>query len=669
MRKISPPVAEPRHEPGDSALRFRGGVICCGLLVAFSLVCWRLIHLQVDRHPELAARVATSHSRVDKLKAHRGTIFDTRRRLLAVDAPVRGILFDGTFLRQGEALARFVGRVENLEPRDLLHALSLEELQERYLRHVATLAAPVVGREAEEIVKSIRESLRQAPLRPALIAKALPVSEALRLREILENAGLGTYQESRSRVGGVIFQEEYERVYPPRIPLSHVVGLVAEPPSDKKKGERPKPIQGVSGVEKFFNKELAGVDGRRTLEVDAMGNEIPAWRGPVTPPRHGKNLRISLDCGLQEILEATLDERGNAAGEVYVPDLQADRVIVVLFDPETMGVRAIGCRDNTKPKDHLMLTNPALELSYEPGSTIKIVTAALALSSGRIAPGVPIPISSTGVYDDGDVSSIRDEHPYPRLDVEGIIVKSSNIGAYKLARMLGVTKFAEGVRDFGFGQKTGMESPWESPGLLAPRMNLQTLSRVSFGYAINVTPAQMCGALGCVINDGVYRPLRLAEAWVDDEGNTLEPVSAPEPRRVVTAEAAAVVRRAMLEVVEKGTAKAGRSKLYEIAGKTGTARKARTGARGYQPGHYVVSFVGFLPARKPRLGGIVIVDTPRSTTHARYGGSIAAPLFRRIGERAMAYYEVPPQMDPALEGAPSAAVNFPVNDPLQAAPR
>ena len=298
---------------------------------------------------------------------------------------------------------------------------------------------------------------------------------------------------------------------------------------------------------------------------------------------------------------------------------------------------------------------------------MKIVTVAAAISSGKVNGESRIDLGAGGVWDDSDITQITDEHPDSSLTVEDILIKSSNIGAYKLARLLGTRRFEEMILDFGFCRRTGFESPSESRGYFAgnEKMTIQTLSRVSFGMAIQVTPAQMCGALGAIINDGNYQPLHMAESWVDEQGQPLDGLTRQPPRRVVTSAASKSVRRAMVEVVEKGTGKAGRSELFEIAGKTGTARKAVTLLKdgklrtSYQ-GDVICSFIGFLPADNPRLGGLVIVDTPKGAKHAHYGGKMAAPLFRRIAERAMAYYEVPPQFSPEVRLLPQAASTTPV---------
>ena len=660
---MSLPVHPSRIEPGDRCLRFRAGLLCCGVVTVFSLLSMRLVHLQSVEHPKFRAMLEESHHRTVTLSASRGDILDTRGRVLACDEPVQQVTFDLGFFRLGAPLASALAAAEGMKAQDLRHAFTLEELQNRYLTHASALAAPALGLTEAEFQEKIRTRLAAKSSGEVLLIKNLSISAALKLRGDLEEAKLGNYRENRGTLGAFVFQNAFARRYPADLPLKHVTGVYGEikPPA----GEPAKPPRGQAGVERFFDKELTGRPGTRELEVDGWGNEIPAYRGSITPPVNGRSVRLSLDLGLQSVVEEAMDQTGGSEDEVYVKDLNADRVIVVLFDPATMGVRAIACRDKIHSPTNPLLSNPVTEMLYEPGSTMKIVTVAGAISSGKVNGQSRIELGN-GVWDDEDISQITDEHPMPSGTVDDILINSSNIGAYKLGRMLGTRRFEKLIRDFGFCRATGFESSSESRGYFPGQMTLQTLSRVSYGMTIVVTPAQMCCALGCIINGGQHRPLHLAEAWVDENGQTVEALDRHDPRPVVSAAAAATVRRAMLQVVEKGSGKPGRSELFEIAGKTGTARKASTVLRDgkmrtwYPPGDLICSFIGFLPADKPKLAGLVIIDMPRSTKHLHYGGKMAAPLFRRIAERAMDYYQVPARFSPEVRLLPQAASTTPV---------
>ena len=387
--------------------------------------------------------------------------------------------------------------------------------------------------------------------------------------------------------------------------------------------------------------QLKGTPGSRTYELDSSGNEISAFPSVIVEPKQGQSLRLSLDLNLQEIVENTLDEVGREAGEIYVPLLKAKRVMVVLMDANTMAIRAMACRKADQNPNQPMLVNSAMEDVYEPGSTMKIVTLASSLDSGKVGPNTVIPINGPR-YDDADIDPINDDEAFGSLSVIDILVHSSNIGAYKLARTIGLKRFQEYVRNFGFGERTNMHCGRESPGILHRDWNYNVLARTAFGYNIAVTPVQMCASLGVILNDGWYKQPYLVEAVLDERNRVLEEVQSVGIRRVISSSAAKSTREAMFNVVERGTGTKAQSQDFYMAGKTGTAHKA--GSNGYEDGQYVVSFLGFAPVNNPKLIGVVVLDSPHGESQNLYGGKLAAPVFRRIMERSLRYYEVPSEL-------------------------
>jgi cell division protein FtsI/penicillin-binding protein 2 len=627
-------------EPGDGVLRRRVLYATGGLLGAFSLLSWRLIHLQVERHDHYVGLLEKKHQRVDELEAHRGRIFDTRNHLLAGDEPVQKIIIDIGYLKQKDALAAAIEKSEGMKARDLRNTLTLEDLQTRYLAHLLPVLATWTGQPRDEIAAKVAARMAGRMAGDLIIEREMPVDNGILLRAALEKAELGKYRELRGQIGAVVFKDSFARRYPTALPMFHLTGKLGEHPD--KPGAAP---EGVSGFEKSFNDKLRGTPGQRVLEVDGRGEELAAYRGEVTPPVHGANLRCTLDHGLQELVTRELDLPSENPDELSVAQMKPDRVIVVLFEPKTMALRAVVTRDFTsEPDGRPFLTNDLAEYVYEPGSTIKIATIAAALTNGKVSPATTIAIDPDGVYDDEDIQPIRDEHAYPELTVEGIMIKSSNIGAYKLARQIGLTRYRQFIDELGFAKRTGLDLPLEQRGWFPRQWNIQNLSRVAYGYTFSVTPAQMCSLLGCVLNDGQWRPLRTAEAWTDDKGRTIEEITPPAATQPITARAARQVRQMLLQVVEKGTAKLARSELFEIGGKTGTANKLNPVTKTYDKHRQVVSFLGYVSnADGPQLAGIVIVDEPKLDATLNFGGRLAAPLFRRIGEAAMKYYELPAQ--------------------------
>ena len=635
---VNPSVT--RIEPGDATVRRRQVLAGCGILGAFSLLSWRLIYLQVERQEHYAAIVEGKHQRIDVLEAHRGRIFDTRGQLLAGDEPVQQIVFDFGFLRQKEALANALAAVEGMKAVDICRVWTDGEMQQRYLGHLNPVLAQHTGRTEEEIKALISDKITPKLSGEVVINREMAVQDAIQLRDALERSKLGEFQKVRGRIGAVVFKDSFVRRYPASVPLFHFAGAFGEPPGSRS-GEK----QGISGIEKYFEEQLKGRPGQRVLVVDGLGNELATYRGEVKPPVHGANIRTTIDTGLQELVLDEIDQPSPRPGELSVAEMRPNRVIVVLFEPKTMALRAVVTRDFTRAPDAgPLLVNDLVEYVYEPGSTIKVATISAALSNGKVTPNTQISIDPDGnrIWDDEDVQPIRDEHAYASLPVEGIMVHSSNIGAYKLARQIGLKRFREYIDALGFAKPTGITLPTEQRGRFPKKWNMQNLSRTAYGYAFSVTPAQMCALLGCVLNDGQWRPLRTVEAWTDEQGRTLQPIEPPAPTQPITAAASRQVRQMLIQVVEKGTAKLARSEIFEIGGKTGTANKINPITRGYDDHRQVVSFLGFISGGDgPRLGGIVIIDEPRLAENLNYGGRLAAPLFRRIAEKAMAYYGVP----------------------------
>jgi cell division protein FtsI (penicillin-binding protein 3) len=625
-------------------------------LSLFSLVSWRLIYLQVEQHDHYASLVDVKHQRKVELEAHRGRIFDARGKLLAGDEPVQKIIFDLGFLREKNILADSLVETEGMKNVvDIRKIWTLEEMQQRYLDRVIPLLAQRTERPAEEIRGIILERMKSKVSGEIVIHRELPVHNGIELRDDLEKLKLGRYQELRGRIGAVVFKDSFVRRYPVTTPMFHFAGKLGELPGSQN-GE----MRGVCGLEKQFNDQLEGKAGYRMVVVDGLNNELAAYRGEVKPPVHGANLRSTIDVGLQELVLREIDLPPDRPDELSVAQMRADRVIVVLFEPKTMAVRSVVTRDYKRKADAgPLLMNDLVEYLYAPGSTIKVATIAAALSSGKVNSRTEIALANDGgrTYRDNEVKTITDDHSYPSLSVEGIMVHSSNIGAFKLAKMMGLSAFREKITELGFTRHTGITLPTEQRGWFPKQWNMMSLSRSAFGYGYMVTPAQLCSMLGCVINDGEWRPLRTVEAWTDEHGHTLEAIEGPPATHPLTKDVAAQVRQMLLRVVEKGTGKLARSHYYDIAGKTGTANKLNAQRTDYDNTRQMVSFLGYVSGSDgPRLGGLVVIDEPKLAEHLNYGGRLAAPLFRRIAEKAMAYYDEPAQFavnDKAVKPAPA----------------
>jgi cell division protein FtsI/penicillin-binding protein 2 len=280
------------------------------------------------------------------------------------------------------------------------------------------------------------------------------------------------------------------------------------------------------------------------------------------------------------------------------------------------------------------MTNRATGATYEPGSTFKAFTVAGALEDGKVTPTTPFNLPPILQVAD---RTIQDSHPrgWETRDVAGILEVSSNVGAALIGRTLGARRFDQWVRRFGFGRPTGVDLPGEESGIVHKYADYDgsTAANMAMGQALSVTPMQMAAAYAAIANGGILR----APHIVDAIGGRKQPV--PKGERVISEDTAAQVRE-MLEGVlgPGGTATGAAIEGYELGGKTGTAEKAENG--GYSKDKYVASFVGFAPAKHPRLLVAVMVDEPKGDI---YGGTVAGPAFKKIANYALTNLRIAPE--------------------------
>jgi cell division protein FtsI (penicillin-binding protein 3) len=233
-------------------------------------------------------------------------------------------------------------------------------------------------------------------------------------------------------------------------------------------------------------------------------------------------------------------------------------------------------------------------------------------------------------------------HPYGVLTVNDIIGKSSNIGSTKIAQRLGAANYHRYLKAFGFGDKTGVDLPGEASGMLRPvaRWSGRSIASVAIGQELSVTPLQMVTAFAAAVNGGELRRPRLARKLVSPEGAVLKSFEPQKVRQVISPETSRQVVETLVHVVEEGTGKAAAVEGYTVGGKTGTAQKYDPQLRTYSSHKYLASFIGVAPARDPRLVVLVMIDEP---VGAIYGGSVAAPVFKKVVQRTLRYLNVPPE--------------------------
>jgi cell division protein FtsI/penicillin-binding protein 2 len=333
----------------------------------------------------------------------------------------------------------------------------------------------------------------------------------------------------------------------------------------------------------------------------------------------------------------------------------------VVMDPNNGEVLAIANAPTFNPNVYARAPeqhrrNRAIQDLYAPGSTFKIVTASAALEENVMTPDDSID-TGAGVYRIGS-RQIDDMHRYGVLSFTDVIVKSSNVGAVKIGLRLGPEKLGRYVSRFGFGQTLLPDFRGENPGIVwsPTKLDASALASVSMGYQVGVTPMQMAAAVSSVANGGTLYEPRVVRAIIKD-GHRVA-VEHKALRRTVSEHTAAQLTAIMEAVVERGTAKRARLDGYTIAGKTGTAHKIVDGR--YSPTEYNVSFVGFLPSRKPALTIIVLIDSPHGNGDT--GGVVSAPIFKRIAEASLRHLGIAPTVNappPVLVNARTAETDAP----------
>ena len=467
------------------------------------------------------------------------------------------------------------------------------------------------------------------------VAKELPEDVADNLREAVD----------KHWIQGFEFQNSIKRWYTAPTLATHLIGFTGEIEETNEDGKTETRVVGRFGVEATMEEYLAGRDGWREHLRDSRGLVVPGNSSSLLPPRAGLNVQLTIDMGLQAIVEEELD--------AALAEFQSVRGAVVLMDPTTGEILAMASRPhfdlNHRREVATNSFNFAIQAIYEPGSTFKIVSTTGVINEGLATTRTSV-FCHNGVYREGPVR-VPDHHPYGNLSLEGVLVKSSNIGAYKFARQLGANRFFDYTQSYGFGQKTGIMLSGESAGICRDTGNAVDFSRASYGYALNVTPLQMACAYSVIAGDGKLLRPRIVKSLVANDGTVIETYPPEVVTQVIKPRVAEQMRAALAKVTEEGgTGTLAAVPGYKVAGKTGTARKHTPHGRGYYDDRYTVSFAGMLPAQDPAFVGIVVIDDPLTNKVKRYGGTIAAPAFGRIGARAAAYLNLQPTepLPPAL---------------------
>ncbi len=567
--------------------------------VAFFFCAWtaaigfRLMWLQVVRHSEFTERAQKQQQRTFEVAPRRGVLYDRNLRALAMTVLVDSIYAVPSELGGNRASdAQILAKIVHVDPKDRFTS--------------------------EPQIESRLNDQRNF----AWIARKVDADTASRVREL--------------NLKGIYFQKEFKRFYPNGEEAAQMLGYVG---TDD---------EGLGGMELKFDAELHGQPGHVLTAIDAKRHVLGSEE---RDPEPGANMVLTIDSNIQYMAERALDAQ--------MAKVKARHGTVVVQDPNTGQILALAVSPRFNPNDrhHMdadVLTNLAVSDVYEPGSTFKLVTYSAALDSAGVEPtdivdcqGGSIDLYGRIIHDD------KSDMGMGKVTVQKALEKSSDVAAVKLALKVGPQKFYDYMKSYGFGDRTGIELPSETRGLLrAPRRwSATSIGSLAIGQEVGVTPVQLVTMVSTIANGGMYLPPHVLMQEADEQKGDAKlqpaafhpesglPAKLPEgAHRVISERTSAKMRMMMQGIVQEGTGTPAQLNGYSAAGKTGTAQKFDTATHTYSHTKLVASFAGFAPVNHPAISVTVVIDTP--TVGSLYGTTVSAPVFREVAQEVLEYLGV-----------------------------
>lgn len=545
----------------------------------FTLVLSRAAYLQIFPDERLRNLRAKQFETTITLRSKRGAVVDRNGRELAMSVPASSVFADPQIIQSPRSLSRKLSKILNVSAEEIHSKLSDKKKRFVWLQRQVT------------------------PLQERDLRK-------------LKERGLG-------------FVEESKRVFPNGRLAGAVLGFVG------------RDGQGLGGIEARWERELAGESRRLSLPRDARGRPLLVSGHVLAESLDGADLELTLDHELQFVLERELRRART--------QFQAQAAWGLILDPHTGEVLALGQEPGFDPERALQASdierrNRLVGDVYEPGSIMKPLVVAQALEKGKIQVGSRF-FCEGGRMTIGDrvIREAEAKEKWGWLNVSEILAVSSNVGSVKIAQTMSASELRVALAEFGFGEKTAVELPGESRGIL-PDLPWRPhhFANIAFGHGVSVTALQIAAAYGAIANGGVLlRPQLVRSVKYGAEGKTLHSTTRVV-RRVLSRETAEKMRILLMNsTLDGSTGVKARVPGYPVAGKTGTAQKVDPEGRGYKQGSYISSFAGFAPAHDPRFVIYVAVDEP---TVEYYGSQVAAPVFARVAQFALQRSQVTPTL-------------------------
>lgn len=591
------------------------GLLLC---LAFAGLGYRLVDLQVLRHEELSAKAQENTQHEYVLEPRRGDILDVKGNLLATSVFLKQVCADPSLLGTNQV-------------------------------EVAHLLAPLLQTNENRLVQLLLPVLRRSTNGIALtnryvcLAKRVPLETWSKIQAGMNLLDFGVDEKKCLKAQRVFYQtlrqkaifaeDEQIRTYPNQSMAAHVLGYTAveEHEVDHRVLHE---IVGRNGIELSFNDKLAGSRGWRLTETDRSHREVVTLREQDVEPEDGLNVVLTIDSVIQHIVETALAE-----GMEKNSPISISGIVIRPRTGEILAMANLPTYDPNEfshfPMENLM--NRSISEVFEPGSTFKIVVVSAALNEGLIR------LTDTFDCEHGlwvyAGRKLRDHERYGILSAEQIITKSSNIGAAKIGLKLGEDRLYQYIRDYGFGQKTGLPLLGEVRGIVHPvkAWTKVSIAQIPMGQGLAVTRLQMAMAMCALANHGRLMQPMLVDHLEDRDHSVIVQYYPPKGRQVVSETACKSMVEALKTVVSpEGTAPKAVLDHYKVAGKTGTAQKAEN---GFYVNKFFSSFIGFFPADDPQLCVSVTLDEPKQ---GHYGGAVAGPIFKQIALAAANYLNIRP---------------------------
>ena len=550
------------------------------LLVAVFVLIIRIAWIQFVDGRNMTARATTQLRESKTLHSPRGTIYDRNGQEMAVSGMTKSLYANPSEIRDPDNLSLALGNLLGMKPEDIKERL----LAGGQFIWIKRMIEPALAQQVQDLIKQYD-------------------------------------------VKGLAFLEESKRYYPNDTLAAQVLGFVGTDDI------------GLDGLEMALDKTIKGKRVEQSVDTDSHG--IPIFKSIFNfiPTKEGKDVYLTLDSGIQFIVEKSLDQA--------MKDTGAQGATVIVMDPHTGEILAMANRPTYNPNQFYKYgdnewKNRAVSYNYEPGSTFKTIVAAAAVQEGKAYPE-EIFVDKGYVEVSGRRIKNWNDESYGNISFLDILKYSINTGFVQVGMRLGAYKLTEYAHAFGFGKATGIELPGEEAGLLFEPKDMRDsdTATMAIGQSIAVTPLQLVTAVGAIANDGVLLKPHIIKEIRNADGSLATGMSPQSVRQVISPQTARTLAGMMEKEVSEGGGNKAAVKGYHFAGKTGTAEKLKDDGSGYAAGHYVASFIGFGPVEDPQVVVLVVLDDPSGVY---YGGQIAAPVASDILTKIMRHLNIHPYL-------------------------